>query len=104
MYEEMNSRLSSGNAKKFGPESFVSCLLSRNIKIKLQATTLLHVVLYRFESWSVLLRRIFGPKRGVIRNLRKLYDVECHDDLQCSSNMGHAWGRKKCIQNFGWEI
>lgn len=102
MYGEINSRLSSGNARKFGPESFVSCLLSRNIKIKIQATILLHVVLYGFESWSAPLRRIFGPKRGVIRDLRKLYNAECHD-LHCSSNMGHASGRKKCIQNFGGE-
>ena len=53
-----------------------SSLLSKNIKIKIYRTTILHIVLYECESWSLILReerrlrvfqnrvlRIFGVKR-----------------------------------------
>jgi hypothetical protein len=57
-----------------------SCLLSKNIKIKIHKTIILHVVLYQCETWSLtlkeehrsrvsenrVLRRIFGPKRKEI--------------------------------------
>ena len=58
-----------------------STLLSKNLKIKIYRTIILHVVLYGCETWSLtlreerrlrvfenrVLRRIFGPKRdGVI--------------------------------------
>jgi len=55
-----------------------SSLLSKNLKIKIYRTTILPVVLYGFETWSLtlrevrrlrvfenrVLRRIFGPNRG----------------------------------------
>jgi hypothetical protein len=54
-----------------------SRLLSRNVKVKIYKTTILPVVLYGCETWSLtlreehrlrvfenrVLRRIFGPKR-----------------------------------------
>jgi len=54
-------------------------LLSTNVKIKMHGTIILPVVLYACETWSLILReehrlslsenrvlrRIFGPKRGV---------------------------------------
>jgi len=57
-----------------------SCLLSKNIKIKIHKTIILPVVLYECETWSLtlkeehrsrvsenrVLRRIFGPKRKEI--------------------------------------
>jgi hypothetical protein len=56
-----------------------SSFLSKNIKIKIQTTTILSVVLYGCETWSLILRekrrlrmfqirfpsRIFVPKRDV---------------------------------------
>jgi hypothetical protein len=60
--------------------SRVSCLLSRNVKVKMYKTIILPVVLYGCETWSVTLRdehrlrvsenrvlwRIFGPKRDEV--------------------------------------
>jgi hypothetical protein len=57
-----------------------SCLLSRNVKVKIYKTIILPVVLYGCETWSLTLReerrlrvfenrvlmRIFGPKRGEV--------------------------------------
>jgi hypothetical protein len=54
-----------------------SCLISKNLKIKIYKTVILPVVLYGCETWSLtlreehrlrvfenrVLRRIFGPKR-----------------------------------------
>jgi len=68
-----------------------SCVLSKNTKIKIYRTTILHVVLYGCETWlftlreehrlrvfeNRMLRRIFGPKRDeVTRERRKLHNEE----------------------------
>jgi hypothetical protein len=78
MYEEIKSRLNSGNACYHSVQSLLcSRLLSRNIKVKIYITTILPVVLYGCETWSLTLREehrlrmfenrvlriIFGPKR-----------------------------------------
>jgi len=63
----------------FSAESFVFHLLSKNVNIKIYRTIILPVVLYGCETWLLtlreehrlrvfenrVLRRIFGPKRGV---------------------------------------
>jgi hypothetical protein len=55
-----------------------SCLLLKNVKIKIYETIILHVASYGCETWSLTLRvehrytilenkvarRMFGPKRG----------------------------------------
>ena len=76
--EEIKSRLKSGNACYHLVQNILSAsLLSTNIKIKIYITTVLPVVLYGCETWSLVLneerglrvfenrvlRRIFGPKR-----------------------------------------
>jgi hypothetical protein len=57
--------------------AFSSCLLSKNVKLRIYKTIILPVVLYGCETWSLtlreehrlmvfenrVLRRIFGPKR-----------------------------------------
>ena len=73
---------------------FSSCLLSRNIEIKMYRTIILPVDLYGCESWSPtlreerrlmvfgnrVLRRIFGPKRNkVIGEWRKLHNKDLND-------------------------
>jgi hypothetical protein len=70
-----------------------SCLLSRNVKVKIYKTIILLVVLYGCETWSHtvreehrlrvfqnrVLRRIFGPKRDeVTGEWRKLHNEELH--------------------------
>jgi hypothetical protein len=70
-----------------------SCLLSRNVNVKIYKTIILPVVLYECETWSLtlreerrlrvfenrVLRRIFGPKSDeVTREWRKLHNEELH--------------------------
>jgi hypothetical protein len=69
-------------------------LLPKNVKIRINKTIILPVVLYGCETWSLTLRRehklrvfenrvlrkIFGPKRdGVAGGWRKLHNEELHD-------------------------
>ena len=76
--EKIKSRLKSGNAcYKLVQNPLSSCLLSKNIKVKIYRSIILLVVLYGCETWSVtlreecrlrvfensVLRRIFGPRR-----------------------------------------
>jgi hypothetical protein len=77
-----------------------SRLLSTNVKVKIHKTTILPVVLYGCETWSLtlreehslrvfenrVLRKIFGPKRDdVTGEWRKLHTEELHN-LYSSSN------------------
>jgi hypothetical protein len=78
--EEIKRRLNSGNACYFSVQNLLSFrLLLKNLKIIIFKTIILPVVLYGCETWSVtlreehrlrvfenrVLRRIFGPKRGM---------------------------------------
>jgi hypothetical protein len=78
MREDIKSRLNSGNACCHSVQSLLSsCLLSRNVKVKIYKTIILPVVLYECETLCLTLReeyrlrvfenrvprRIFGPKR-----------------------------------------
>jgi hypothetical protein len=73
--------------------SFAFLPLSRNVKFKIQKTTILPVVLYGYETCSVtlhkehrlrvyenrVLKRIFAPKREkVTGEWRKLHSGELH--------------------------
>jgi hypothetical protein len=69
-----------------------SCLISKNLKIKIYKTVTLPFVLFGCETWSLtlreeqklrvfengVLRRIFGPKRKEDRSWRKLCNDELH--------------------------
>jgi len=76
-------------------------LLAKNLKIKIYRTTILPVVFYGCETWSLILReerklrvfenmvlrRIFGPRRDeVTGEWRRLHNVELND-LYCSPNI-----------------
>jgi hypothetical protein len=78
IYDEIKSRLNSGNACYYSVQNLLSShLITRNLKIKLYKTAILPVVPYGCETWSLTLReehrlrvfenkelrRIFGPKR-----------------------------------------
>jgi hypothetical protein len=90
MQEEIKSRLNSGNACYHSVQCLLSsCLLSRNVKVKIYKTIVLPVVLYGsltlkeehrlrvFENR--ILRRIFGPKRDeVTGEWRMLHNEELH--------------------------
>jgi hypothetical protein len=94
IHKEIRGRLNSGNACYHAvPKLLSSCLLSRNVKIKMYKTIILPVVLYGCETWSLtlreehklgvfenrVLRRIFGSKKDeVIGCWRKLHNEELH--------------------------
>jgi hypothetical protein len=82
----------------FGSDLLSSCLLCRNLKVKVYKTIILPVVLYGCETWSLtlreqhrlrafenrVLRRIFGTKRDeVTGEWSKLSNRELHN--LCSS-------------------
>ena len=87
------------NASYHSVQNFLSSvLLSKNLKIKIQRTITLPLVLYGCESWSLILRdegrlavfentvlrRIFGPKRDEVKKeWRKQHNEEPND--LCSS-------------------
>jgi hypothetical protein len=75
--------------------------LSKNTNIKIHRPTILHVVLYECDTWSLslreerglrvlenrVLRRILGPERGDVREeWRKLHNDELND-LYSSPNI-----------------
>jgi len=90
--DEIKSRLKSWNACYHSVQNLLSSsLLSKNLKIKIYRTTILPVVLYGCEIWSLtlreesrlnvfenrVLRRIFGPKRDEVKGeWRKLPNEE----------------------------
>jgi hypothetical protein len=93
--EEITRRLNSGNACYHSVQNLLSsCLLSKNIKIRIYKSIILLVVLYGCETWSLtlreehrlrvfekrVLRRIFDPKRDeVTGDSRKLHNEELHN-------------------------
>jgi hypothetical protein len=94
VWEEINSRLNSGNACYHWFHSLLSSrLLSRNVKVKIYKTVILPVVLCGCETESVrlreehrlrvfenrVLRGIFGPKGDeVTGEWRQLHSGELH--------------------------
>jgi hypothetical protein len=76
--EEIKRRLNSGNASYHSIQNLLSSpLLSKYVKIRINKTIILPVILYGCETWTLALReehrlrvfengvlgRIFGPKR-----------------------------------------
>jgi len=93
--------LRSGSACYHSVQNLLSSrLLSKNLKIKIYRSTILPVVLYGCETWSLTLRgerklmlfenmvlRIFGPRRDeVTGEWRRLHNEELNN-LYSSSNI-----------------
>jgi hypothetical protein len=93
--KEIKRTLNSGNACCHSVQNLLySCLLSKNIKIRIYKNCNFPVVLYGCETWSLtlreehrlrvfenrVLRRIFGPKRDeVTGDRRELLTEELHN-------------------------
>ena len=105
-------------------------MLSKKLKIKIYRTTILPIVLYGCETWSLtlreerrlrvfgnrVLRRVFGRKRDeVTGEWRKLHNEELSNPYSLPNNVqvvksrrmrwaGHvAWGRERGVQGSGGE-
>jgi hypothetical protein len=75
IYEEIKSILNSGNACYHSVQSILSSgLLSRNVKVKLQKSIILPVVLYGCETWSLTLREEHRLRVFENRVLRRISD------------------------------
>jgi hypothetical protein len=90
--EEIKRRWNSGNACYHSVQNLSSSLLlSKNVKTRICKTTILSLVLYEYETWSLtlreehrlrvfenrMLRRIFGPLRDEVTvGWGKLYNEE----------------------------
>jgi hypothetical protein len=93
--EEIKRRLDSGNACYHSVQKLLSSrLLSKSLKIRINKTIILPVVLYGCETWSLtsrvehrlrvfenrVLRRIFGPKKDeVTGKWRKQHNEELRE-------------------------
>jgi hypothetical protein len=92
--DEIKSRLNSGTASYYSVQNLLSsCLISRNLKIKIYKIVILPVVLYECETWSLtlreehrlrvfenrMLREILGPKREEDGSWRKLRNDKLHN-------------------------
>jgi hypothetical protein len=101
IHDEMKRRLNSGNACYYSVHNLLSsCLISKNLKIKIYRTVILPVVLYGCKTWSVtlgdkhrlrvfesrVLRKIFEPKREEDGLWRKVHNDELHN-LYSSPNI-----------------
>jgi hypothetical protein len=57
IHKEIKSRLKLGNACYYSVHNLLAyCLLSKSLKTKIHKTTILHIVLYGYETWSLILR------------------------------------------------
>ena len=98
--EEIKSRLKSGNACYLSAQNLLpSNLLPKNLKI--YRNTILPVVFYGRESWSLtmrqerrlricenrVLRGMFGPKRDKVTGERRKLHNEELNELYCSPNI-----------------
>jgi hypothetical protein len=95
MLEEIKSRINSGKVCYHSVQSLLSsCLLSRNLKVKICKTIIPPVISYGCETWSLtlreehrlrvfenrVLRKIFGPKRDeVTGKWRKFHYAQLHN-------------------------
>jgi hypothetical protein len=101
IHEEIKSRLNSGNACHQSVQNHLTCLLSKNLEIKIYKTIILPVVLYGYETLFLTLReeyrlrvyekralkRICGPKtEEVAGGWRRLHSEELHN-LYTSPNI-----------------
>jgi hypothetical protein len=88
--EEIKRRLNSGNACYNSVQNLLSSrLLSKNVKIRIYKTMILHLVLYGCETWSLTLReehrlrvfenRVLRRRDEVIGGWRKLHNEEIHN-------------------------
>jgi hypothetical protein len=98
-HDEIKSRVNSGNACYHSVQNLLSsCLILKNLKIKLYKTVIMLVVLYGCKTWSLTLREehrlrvfenrvlIFGPKMEKDRSWIKLHNNELHS-LYSSPNI-----------------
>jgi hypothetical protein len=100
--EEIKRRLNSGNACYHSVQNLSSSrLLSNNLKIRIHKTVILSVVLYGYETWSLMLNEgvweqgaeenIWTEERWSDRRLRKLHNEELHNLYSSPSINTNEW-------------
>jgi hypothetical protein len=80
IHEEIKSRLNSGNVCYHSFQSLLSFrLLSRNVNIIIYKTTILPVVLYGCETWSLTLKKEHRLRVLENRVLRKIFGLKSNE-------------------------
>jgi hypothetical protein len=131
--EEIKRRLNSGNVCYHSVKQLLSsCLLSKNVKIRIYESIILPVALYECETWSRklrdvhrltvfenrVLRKIYGSKGDeVTGDWRKLQNEELHNfysspnTIRMIKSRRLRWvgyitrmGEENCIQNIGEKV
>jgi hypothetical protein len=75
--EEIKRRLNFANACYHSVQNFLSsCLLSKNIKIRVYKTIILPVVLYGSEIWSLLFKEQYRLRVYANRVLRRIFQLK----------------------------
>jgi hypothetical protein len=75
--EEIKRRVNSGNACYHSVQNILSsCLLSKNITIRIYKTIILSPVLYGCETWSLTLREEYRLRVFENRVLRRMFGPE----------------------------
>jgi hypothetical protein len=76
IHDEIKNRLNSGNVCYHSVQNLLSsCLISKNLKIKIYKTVILPVVLYGCGTWSLTLgeeRRLTVFENRVLRIMEKI--------------------------------
>jgi hypothetical protein len=77
IHDEIKSRLNSGNACCHSVQNLLSsCLLPKNVKIRIHKTIILPVVLYGCETWSLTLNEEYRMKVFENRVLRRIFELK----------------------------
>jgi hypothetical protein len=75
--EEIKRRFNSGNACYHSVQNLLSSrLLSKNVKLRIYKTTLLSVVLYGHDTWSLTLREEYIRMVFENRALKKIFEQD----------------------------
>jgi hypothetical protein len=61
-------------------QSFSSCLISKNLKIKIYTTVILPLVMYGCKPWSLTLRDEHRLRVFENRVLRKIFETKREED------------------------
>jgi hypothetical protein len=81
IHDEIKSRLNSGNACYYPVQNLLSsCLISKNLKIKIYKTVISPVGMYGCETWSLTLREEHRLRIFENRVLRMIFEPKIEED------------------------
>jgi hypothetical protein len=84
IHDKIKSRLNLGSACYYSIQNLLpSCLISKNLNIKIYKTVILPVVLYGCETWSLTLGEEYRLRVVENKVLRKIFGPKSEEDGSC---------------------